>query len=405
MTAFEYVAVDPSGKRKKGVLDADSARAARRELRERKLTLLEISEAAGKAKTQSSSSLFGPRVSSNDLVLMTRQLAMLIRSGTPVEEALGAVAAQTRSAGVRGTLNAVRASVTEGFRLSDALAKQAKVFNPLYRSMVAAGEASGDLGAVLERLAEFLENSQKMKRQAMAALIYPCVLAVVALGVVSSLMVFVVPKVVEQFQTLDQDLPALTRVVIAISEFMQRFGLVTLAGIVGGLFVFRQSLRSRGFRRGWHKFLLSLPVIGRLNRSVNAARFARTMGALVASGAPVMESLAAAKATANNLVIQDAVDDMIETVRVGGGVSGGMSKTGAFPTLLVYMVASGERSGELAAMFTKGAEYLESEFQAATTVALNMLEPGMIVIMAGFVAMIVLAIMMPILQLNSLAAL
>ncbi len=405
MTAFEYVALDDAGKRKRGVVDADSARAARKELRGRKLTLLELNESR-RAKSSDRGSAFSKRkLKAGDLVLITRQLAMLVRAGTPVEEALGAVASQSRTPAVRDVLSDVRAGVTEGFKLSDSLARQRNSFGPLYRSVVAAGEASGDLGVVMERLAEFLEQGQKMRRQAMAAVIYPVVLAVVATIVVTALMIFVVPKVVEQFDTIDQDLPLLTEIVIAISETLQNYGIFILGGLIGGAFLFAQALRTPAIKRGWDALVLRLPVIGPLNRSVNSARFARTMGTLVGSGAPVMESLAAAKTTATNKVIQSAVEDVTSAVREGGALSGAMAKTAAFPPLLVYMVGSGERGGDLAGMFTKGAEYLESEFESAISIALNLLEPLIIVFMGGIVATIVLAIMLPILQLNTLATL
>lgn len=407
MTAFDYVALDGAGKRRKGSVEADNARAARKDIRDRKLTLLELTEsrrAHGEKSSSKGGQLFGGgKLKDSEVVLITRQLSMLIGAGTPVEEALGAVAAQTRKASVRSILNDVRAGVTEGYRLSDALARRKGSFNALYRAVVAAGEASGDLGIVLERLAEFLERGQKMRRQVMGALAYPAVLAVVALAVTTLLMVLVVPMVVEQFADFGQELPLLTQIVIGISDTLRSFGVFIGLGVVAAAVVFGQMLRSRKVRRQVDGLVLRLPVFGRLARSVNAARFSRTMGTLVASGAPVLESLAAARATASNVVIQDAVDEVASLVREGGGVAPAMTKTQAFPALLVYIVASGERGGDLAGMFTKGAEYLESEFEAATTIALNLLEPLIIVFMGVVVGAIVMSIMLPLVQMNTLA--
>ncbi len=404
MAAFEYVALDASGKRTRGVVAADTARAARRELKERRLTLLELKEAKdGGGEAKAGGRTRGGGMTSADRVLVTRQLAMLVQSGAPIEEALNAIASQAPSQSVRRTLLQVRSAVTEGFRFSEALANSPRAFGPLYRAMAAAGEATGELGAVLGRLADLLEQSQQTQRKIMAAVIYPIVLAVMAVFVITSLMIFVVPRVVEQFDTMQQDLPLLTDIVIAISTFLRGSGLYVALGLAVGVLVFARALALPGVRKPVDAMVLRLPLIGSFVRTASAARFARTFGSLVQSGVPALDSLAAAKNTLSNRVMQAAVDDMADAVRRGGGVSSAMRATNAFPPLLTFLAASGERSGELGAMFERGADYLDNEVETSTAVTLNLLEPMIIIVMGAMVALIVLSIMLPILRLNALA--
>ncbi len=402
MAAYEYTAIGPDGRRTNGTISADTARSARKELRLRQLTPIEVHE----ARERSSGGRLTRRpvrLRSKDRVLATRQLAMLIQSGSPVEEALGAVASQAEQPSVRRTLLSIRSSVTEGYRFSEALAQAPQAFPPLYRSIVAAGESSGTLGAVMERLAIYLEESQRAARKVQAALIYPAVLCVVALAVISALMTFVVPRVVEQFDILGQELPPLTQAVIGVSNFMRSWGLALLVLIGASMFGWLQAVRQPAIKRRADRFWLSIPVIGRLLRSVNAARFARTFSTLLGSGAPVLDSLTAARGSLGNAIFVEAVSGVMTTVQEGGSVARGLRGAAVFPPLLTHMAASGETGGDLAAMMEKGAEYLEDEFEGSTTVALGLLEPLIIVLLGGVVALIVLSIMLPIMQLNTLA--
>jgi len=403
MAAFEYVAVDDAGRRTRGVISAETARAARRELQRRKLMLLKLSPAAERRGGLSLGALLnrGGRLGQGELVLATRQLALLFSAATPVEEALGAVALQSESAAARRTLLSVRDRVVEGRRLSEAMSLEGEAFSPLYRSMVSAGEAAGALGPVMERLADYLERAQAMRRKTAAALVYPTVLFVVAIAVVTALMAFVVPRVVDQFSSIGQELPLLTRILIGVSEGLRDWGWLVALALAAAILGFLRALRQEGFRRGFDRFVLRLPVVGRMARDMAAARFARTFAALIASGATVMDALKAARATAPNMVIRDAVEAAAEDVQEGGSLSAALRKTGAFPPLVVHMAASGEGGGELDAMFGKAADYLENEFETATQMALNLLEPAIIVLMGGLVTLIILAIMLPILQLNS----
>lgn len=401
MAAFEYVALGADGKKTTGIVNADSVRAASKELRLRQLMPIEILE-TDERKADGSRQIKRASLKHSEQVLITRQLAMLIGSGSPVEQAIAAVASQSERPSTRRLMSGIRNLVAEGYRFSDALPKKGGAFPPLYRSIVASGETSGDLGAVLERLAVYLEKAQAVRRKIQSALIYPTVLSVVAIGVIILLMSVVVPRVIEQFNTLDADLPALTSFVIGASNFLRAWGLYlglfTVAAIIG----FRQSLNSRTWKKQVDGAVLKIPVIGKLVRTVNAARFARTFSTLLGSGATVLESMNAAKSSLNNLVFVDAVSEMISAVSEGGSISASMRKTETFPAMLTHLAASGEMGGNLGLLMEKGADYLEDEFDGATTLALGLLEPLIILFMGGVVAVIVLSIMLPILQLNSL---
>ncbi len=407
MAAYEYEALDAAGRKARGVVTADSPRLARRELRAKKLVPLKI-EAAGQPKTAAIraripglASFSRPSAAPRDLALVTRQLATLISAAAPVEEALQAIALQAEKPGVRKALLSVRAGVTEGQKLSQAMAGQDQVFNTLYRSMVSAGENSGTLGPVLERLADHLEKGQAMRAKVTAALTYPAFLALTALGVVGMLMAFVVPKVVEQFDSLGRELPMLTKVMIAISDGVRDYGLIALILLAVGGLAFARSLRQPAVRRGFDAFLLRLPVAGRLMRELQSARFARTLSTLIASGTPVLEGLMAARATVRNVILKEAVSDVVTQVREGASLSAAMRRAKAFPPLVVYMAAMGEKSGALDTMLAKAADYLEAEFEAMTTAAIGLLEPAIIIGMGVMVGTIIMAILLPILQFNA----
>ncbi len=401
MAVFEYVAIGENGVRTRGIITAESARTARRELRLRRLSPLEVS--AARDRQRSFTVRKGSGLSAKDLVLVTRQLAMLLRAGSTLEESLGAIAGQAERPAARRVLLDLRGQVQEGYSLSDALARAPKSFPPYYRAVVAAGLAAGRLGDVLERLAEHLEKSRKLTGKMLAALIYPVILAFVALSVIALLMVFVVPAVVEQFDTLGQDLPALTRGVIATSEFIRNWGWAVIA--LGGLaaWLLRRGLLVPGFRLRWDRFMLRLPLIGRVISSVNAAQFARTFATLSGSGATVPESLQAAAGSVSNQVFRRATGEVRRSVEEGRSLQVALRSANIFPPMLVHMVASGERGSQLPKMMGLAADYIEEELDQNATVALGLLEPVLIVFLAGVVAVIVLAIMLPILQLNTLA--
>ncbi|NWG71587.1 MAG: type II secretion system inner membrane protein GspF [Parvularculaceae bacterium] len=402
MPAFEYEALDAGGRAKRGVVNADSARQARSELRRLNLTPLRI--ATPREKRRGFAGRSEARIPAGDLVPMTRQLAVLVGAATPLEEALNAVALQAPRAGARQRLLAVRERVVEGWRLADALGEDPKSFPPVYRAVVAAGEASGDLSGVLERLATMLEKNRAMKNKAVAALIYPLALALVAGAVVTVLMTQVVPKIVEQFQTFDAELPLVTRLVVGVSQFIGAYGLYLVAALALAVVGFWQAMRTPAFKRAFDRAVLTLPVLGKLLRGLDGARFARTLSTLFSGGAPLLDSLIGAQRTIANDFMRERLDGAIVMVREGSSIAGALNRAGVLPPMMTHMVAAGEKAGAVPKLLDKAAEQLEEEFDTASAVALRLLEPAIIIAMGGVVMLIVVAIMLPILRLNALAA-
>lgn len=400
MAVFDYVAIGADGKRATGVITADSARSARKELRLRQLSPLDVKEARQKSAVKSAGR---GSLSGTDLVLTTRQLAMLIKSGATVEEALGAIAGEAEKPGTRRVLMGVRGKVQEGFSFSEALSQSSKAFPPYYRAVVSAGQSSGRLGDVMDRLATHLEKSRKLRNKLLSALIYPMVLSLVAMIVVVLLLIFVVPAVIEQFETLGQDLPPLTNAVIGVSDFMRGWGLLVIPLIAAGIWMLRGVLRTPRVKLGLDRIVLRLPLLGKVIKSANAAQFARTFATLSGSGATVPDALIAARGSVGNEVFRQAATTVRRQVEEGQPLNRAMRGTEVFPPMLVHMVASGERGGDLPAMMGRAADYMEEELDSNATVALGLLEPLLIVLLAGVVALIVLAIMLPILQLNTMA--
>jgi len=403
MPSFEYEALDAGGRSRKGVVNADTARLARQELRRLHLTPVQLS-APRDAGAGRLGSARAPKIGGTELVNLTRQIAVLIGASTPLEEALNAVALQTERKESRKRLLAVRERVLEGWRFADALGEDKKSFPDLYRAVVAAGEASGDLAGVLDRLATMLEKNRSMLNKAIASLIYPAVLAVVAGLVVTALMTQVVPKVVEQFRAFDAELPFVTQLVIGISNFIGNFGIYVLAAIALGLIAFWQGMRTPAFKLAFDRWALTLPLLGKLLRGLDGARFARTLATLFAGGAPLLDSLKGAQRTIGNSFIRSRLDGAITQVREGASLASALKRSNVLPPMMVHMLAAGERAGAVPLMLDKSAAQLEEEFDTASTVALRLLEPSIIVAMGGTVMLIVVAILLPILRLNSLAS-
>ena len=401
MGAFEYSALDARGREKRGVLEGDAARQIRQQLREQGLTPLSV-EAVSEREARSRRSSFRRRISATDLALITRQWATLVRSGLPVDEALATVAKQTEKARLKSMMTAVRSRVMEGHSLAVALADFPHVFSDLFRSTVSAGEQSGHLEVVLERLADYTEARQQLMQKTMLALIYPVLLTLVAIGVVVMLLAYVVPQVVQVFDNIGQELPVLTRGLIATSEFLQSYGLALFLLIVVGGVGFKLLLRLQGFRRGFHRLLLRLPLISRLVRGLDAARFARTFSILVASGVPVLEGMRISAQVMNNLPMREAVDDAARRVREGTGIHSALESCGYFPPMTVHLIASGEASGKLEEMLDRAAVGQEREMETLIAGLMGLFEPLLILAMGGIVLVIVLAILLPIFDLNQL---
>jgi general secretion pathway protein F len=403
MPDFDYLAIDTRGGERRGSVIAPSIEDARARLDTRKLYVVRIEPGSGAPKPARSLLSFGHRrLTAKELTLFTRQLATLVQV-SPLEEALRTISRQTEKPHVRAITGAVHAGVIEGRRMSEAMAREPKSFPALYRAMVSAGESSGTLPTILERLADLMERQAQVRAKVLTAIAYPAVLALVALFVVTALMMFVVPKVVEQFETVGQQLPLLTRIVIGVSGLLVHWwwAMLIAAGIVG--LVAWRALQDPKARLRFDAWLLRWPLLGRLIRDLHAARMARTLATMVSSRLPLLEGVALTTGTIRNRALRSASEEIVEAIRGGGSLSAALRRAGVFPPLLVYLAASGEASGRLDTMLERAADYLEREFDSFTAAALSLLEPAIIVAMGGLVATIVLSILLPILQLETLA--
>ena len=402
MAEFDYIAIDPAGRERSGAIKAETVEDARAKLDSRKLFIVRIEAGAmEKARRRTGLSFRAPRLSAKELTLFTRQLSTLIQV-SPLEESLRTIGRQSEQAHVQAIVGKVHSGVLEGRRLADALGAEPRSFPPLYRAMVSAGESSGSLPTIMERLSDLMERQAVIRSKVLTAIAYPSVLAAFAVCVVAALMIFVVPKVVEQFDTVGQQLPLLTRMVMGISAFLA--GYWWLLAILLGLAAFGlwRALKVERFRYRFDSVLLRLPLLGRLIRDLHAARMARTLSTMVASRLPLMEGLSLTTQTVHNRVLRQASEEIVEAIRGGGSLSAALRRAGVFPPLLVYLTASGESAGRLDTMLERAADYLEREFDSFTSAALAMLEPVIIIAMGGIVAVIILSILLPILQLQSL---
>lgn len=403
MAAFEYTALGVSGKEEKGILEADNARQVRQMLRDSSKTPLTV-EAVQESSTSKSDVKASKRgkLKPVDLSLITRQLATLIQAGSPLEEALATSSKQTDRNNVKRIMSAVRSKVIEGHSLASALKSFPNAFPQLYCATVDAGEKSGHLDAVLERLADYTESRQEMQQKVSTAMFYPAILVFMAIAIVSGLLGYVVPKVVTVFQEMDQELPILTQIILGISDFVVDYGLVVLVLFVVGVYVFKRLVRIPIWKMRYHKLLLRLPLIGRLVRATNTARFARTLSILASSGVPILDALNISSEVMQNMPMQLAVKEATVKVREGAPIYKALEQSGYFPPMTVYLIASGEGSGKLDEMLERAATQQERETDTTLTTLLSVFEPILIIIMGIVVLLIVLAILLPIFELNQL---
>jgi general secretion pathway protein F len=403
MGAFEYTALDPRGREKRGVLEGDAARQIRQQLREKGWVPLSVEEVAQReAKERKRYAFLRRGISATELALITRQLATLVRAGLPLEECLRAVSQQADKGRLKSMLRAVRSRVMEGHSLAVGLSDFPHVYPELYRTTVEAGEQSGHLDRVLERLADYTESRQQLRQKIQLAVFYPALLTVVAILVVGGLMTYVVPQVVQVFENIGQELPPLTRGLIAVSDFLRNNGLVMLILLVLAITGFSYLLRNTAVRRRFHKILLSVPLISRLERGLNTGRFARTFSILTASGVPVLEALRISAQVMSNLPMKEAVTEATARVREGAGIAAALERSGYFPPMTVQLVASGEASGKLEEMLERAAINQEREIETLIAALLGLFEPLLILFMGSVVLVIVLAILLPIFDLNQL---
>jgi general secretion pathway protein F len=403
MGAFEYTALDTAGKERKGILEGDTPRHIRQLLREQQLLPVTVAEVAQReAKRQRSSFALARRVSSTDLALFTRQLATLVRAGLPLEESLLAVSQQTEKPRVQSIVLGVRARVMEGHTLANGFADFPRVFPEIYRATVAAGEQSGHLDNVLERLADYTEGRDQLRQKVLTALLYPIVLTVICFAIVSALLVYVVPQVVTVFEASKAKLPLATRVLIATSGFLRSYGVYLLIGAIIAVVLFRRWLRNPAARRRYHRFQLRLPLAGKLVRGFNTARFTRTFSILSASAVPVLEALRIAGEVVTNLPMRDAVGEAAARVREGAPIGRSLAASRLFPPMTIHLISSGESSGELESMLERAAISQERELDGLLGAMMGLLGPMLIVVMGVFVMGIVFAMLLPIFEINTL---
>lgn len=400
MAAFEYKAIDSKGKVKKGLLEADAAKMVRQMLREKGLTPIEVSQAAEKENKQSTS-FFKAKVSISDLSLITRQLATLIESALPIEAALLAVAEQCDKPRLKRMIMAVRSKVVEGYSFAEGLSEFPHVFDNLFRSMVAAGEKSGHLEQVLNRLADYIEQREMMRSQVTQAMVYPSILVLFAIGVVYGLLGTVVPTIISSFEKSKQVLPWTTEAVIAMSHFVQDYWMHSIVFVLLLIVGIKQSLKKPSIRFRFDEAMLKLPLVGRVARGLNTARFARTLSILSSSSVPVLEGMRIAGQVLDNQKIKAAVQEAAVRVSEGASLKASLEHTKVFPPMMLHMIASGEKSGELEQMLERAANNQDNEFQSLVSISLKLLEPIMIAVMAGIVLFIVMAILQPIMAMNS----
>ncbi len=400
MAAFEYSALDDRGKRRKGVLEADSSRQVRQQLRDKGWFPVDV-ELTQKRQTRSGGLFGGPSISVADLALVTRQLATLVGSGMPLEECLRAVAEQSERSRVHSLIMGVRARVLEGFSLAKALGDYPRAFPPLYRATVDAGEHSGHLDQVMVRLADYMEDQQKTRKQVQMASIYPGILTVIALLIVGFLLNSVVPEIVGVFSSTGETLPGPTRGLLAVSEWVQNWWLATVIAMFGAYLALVIWNRNPTRRRMSHRLILRLPLIGRVSRGFNTARFIGTVAILSGSGVPLVEGMRIASEVISNLEIQARVKEAAIRVSEGGSLHKALADAGYFRPMMLHMIASGEASGELDLMLQRTADAEDQQVKELISTVLALFEPLMVVLMGGIVLIIVLAIVLPIMEMNT----
>jgi len=402
MGAFEYVAMDQAGKQSKGLLEGDTPKHVRQILRDRNLFPVSVTEVAQREARRQRSFSLRKGMSSAELALITRQLASLSQSGLPLEEALLAVAQQNDLPRTKSILLGVRAKVMEGHTLADGFSEFPQAFPELYRATVAAGEQSGHLDVVLERLADYTEARQELRQRITNALVYPIALVIMAVAIISFMLATVVPKIVGVFENTSAELPALTTGLIATSDFLRNYWPLVLIGVAVVGWLTWWVLQKEGPRRRYHASLLRMPIIGRLTRGVNTARFTRTLSILAGSGVPILEALKISAEVIENIPMRDAVTEATLRVREGAAISKSLAASKLFPPMMIHLVSSGEAGGRLEEMLGRSAAGQEREVDGLIAALLGILQPLLIVAMGAIVLTIVLAILLPIFEINNL---
>jgi general secretion pathway protein F len=412
MTAYRFAAADSLGKDQVGVLEADSARQARQLLRNQGLVPLSVEPVESEASRRAGT-MRGRRLSQTELAVLTRQFASLMAAALPIADALTVLVEQSENQSQREMMASVRTEVRGGMSLSNALARHPRQFPEIYRALIAAGEESGKLGSVMASLADYIEERARLQSKITLAFVYPAILTTVSVAVVIFLLTYVIPQVVEVFTQTKQALPLLTRAMIGLSAFLRSYGWMLLAAGAAAGFLIQRALRVEAVRLAWHRRVLGLPIVGALSRSVNTARFASTLSILVGSGVPMLRSLQAAGETMSNLALRRRVEDASQRVREGASLARALraeegeraapGRLRLFPPVLLHMIGSGESTGKLPEMLARAADMHSREAERRAMLLTSLLEPALILSMGVVVMMIVLAVLMPIIEINQLA--
>lgn len=397
MGAYQYQALKKTGNPCKGVIEADSERHARQLLREQGLIPTQL-----QAFKKSILIRRKERISAQDLALFTRQLATLLAAGIPVEESLRGVSEQSEKDKIRRLIIGVRSKVVEGYALAQAMSEYPNVFPELYRATVGAGEQTGRLDIVLEKLADYTENQQKTRQKVQQALIYPSLMIVISTTIVGFLLAFVVPKIIEVFTSSGQALPPMTAVLIAMSDFIKSYGMYVLLFLILCIVAFKRALNNPRFHKAWHRLLLRLPIVSYLTKTVNVSRYIHTFGILFAAGVNVLETMRVSASLVGNLVMRDAFDVAAVRVKEGTSISQALKESGYLGPMATHLIASGEKSGQISMMMERAAIHLDSEVKRLIDTALTLLEPLVILIMGAVVLFIVLATLLPIFSMEQL---
>lgn len=407
MPVFEYVGIDSKGKRASGTVDGENERSARQKLRRMGVfpTSLAI-EGTTKQKVGLGMSVdigkYLQRIKATEVSLMTRQLSTLVGSSIPLVDALSALVDQVENPKLRNVISRVREKVTEGSKLSDAMRGYPKVFSDLYVNMIDAGESSGALDIVLLRLADFMEGQAKLRSKVIGAMIYPAIMSIVGVGLMVMLLVYVVPKVTKIFEDVDATLPLPTRILMSVSDALSNYWYIFILLALIGIYLIRRYLRTPKGRAFWDKKLLTLPLLGRINRLIIVARFSRTLATLLASGVPLLSALNIVRNIITNTRLKEVIETTRDNVREGASVADPLKRSGEFPPLVTHMIAIGEKTGELERMLVRIADTYDSDVDTTLSALTTLLEPIMILVMAGVVSFIVMSILLPIMQLNQL---
>lgn len=399
MGAYQYQALKKNGSASKGVIEADSERHARQLLREQGLIPTQIYTLTQAKITNTKS-----KISAADLSLLTRQLATLLAAGIPVEESLRGVSEQTEKDKVRELIIGIRAKVLEGYGLAQAMSHYPNAFPELYRATVGSGEQTGRLDLVLEKLADYTENQQNTRQKVQQALIYPLIMIIVSAAIISFLLTFVVPKIIEVFTSSGQSLPGMTQLLITFSQFIKGYGLYTLLAIILAIAAFKRSLNNIKIKTAWHRIILRLPIVSYLVRTINVARYIHTFGILFAAGVSVLETMRVSASLVTNVVIRQAFDMATHRVREGSGIHEALKETHFISPMAIHLIASGEKSGQLSSMMDRAANHLDNEVRRLIDTSLTLLEPMVILFMGAVVLFIVLATLLPIFSMEQLVA-